>query len=114
MRYETRIGFLFGVDVPCLGTDSETVDSFRSLLEGTFRLRNDPLSDPEAVEPLSSAVSILGALSSVSQLHYSKREGVRIFVIENENEVLARLHLAFPHYFMPPTNACYVCVCNVP
>lgn len=71
MRYEIRIGFLSGVEAPCLGTERETVDSFLSLLGGTFKLRKDPFSDPDT-HPLSSAVSILGALSSVSQLHCAK------------------------------------------
>lgn len=74
VRYDTRIGFLSGVEAPCLGTDKETLDSFLSPLAVDFKLRNDPLSepdtDPEADPgPVSSAVSILGALSSVSQLH---------------------------------------------
>lgn len=47
------------------------MDSFLSLLGGTFKLRKDPFSDPDT-HPLSSAVSILGALSSVSQLHCAK------------------------------------------
>lgn len=77
-----------GVDVSCLGTDSEAVDSFLSSLRGLFKLRNDPLSEtetepepeaepepePDAIEPMRSAVSILGALSSASQLHFSERE----------------------------------------
>lgn len=94
MRYEIRIGFLSGVEAPCLGTERETVDSFLSLLGGTFKLRKDPFSDPDT-HPLSSAVSILGALSSVSQLHCAKKPSV------SKTNVLGvlRLPLTTPHAF---------------
>lgn len=53
---------------PCWGTDSETFEAFLSPFAATFSAERPPLEVPLVCWRLE--VSIFGALSSVSQLHY--------------------------------------------
>lgn len=63
VRYEIRRGLLSGVVLPCCGTDRETAEAFLSALADLKLDELLPAALPRAV------VLILGALSSVSQLH---------------------------------------------